>query len=561
MRRPLVIVLSAILLLSLAASVASSPASSYSLAVNRRIFINEWGVAAINDTVTVRNLGTEPVTEVMVGIPIEYAKDLNYISSIDQYQEGVTIEKDVKPSSSIYWMNFKFPTPVRAQESYNFSSVMVVDNIIRYVEGTFIYRFADTPSLADGADVCEVTILLPTGSATFLPPNFTFSQVDIGGLPSLVHTFKPLEPNRALSMSFNFTSVSIQFVRFKSVEREISFGRDGYVYVSDTYATRNLAASITSLTIQLPKGASKVMAYDLGGPLWNEVQDETEAAVSPRYGTIRGDENFTFTLSYRLPASGYVKQEEWWGLYAFTFDFLTSHPWTVEKLRVRVLMEEGMTLQQSTQHPNSTYVEDGKTILSFDLRGVTPLHNLTFKMEYKYLSFWAAFKPITLIAALELVICVFLVASRGKRVTPTVAAPVETIRRFIGMYDERTALKLELEKIEEDLMRGGVSKHDFRRRKKAIDLRLDEMNRSLASVKDGLRSVATRYDEMIRRMDKAEAEIDAARASEAQVRTQYRSGKITKDTYETVMVDLRKRIARAREALESTSITLREEAR
>ena len=561
MRRLLVAALFAILMLTVITPIASSPTPSYSLAVNRRVFINEWGVVAINDTVTVRNLGTEPVTGITMGLPREYAKDLKYISSSDQNRLPVAIEKDVNPSSSIYWMNFKFPAPALPQKPCNFSTVMVVDNILKNVEGTFVYRFADTPSFSISAELCDVAILLPTGSATFLPDNFTFTQVEIGGMPSLVHTFKPLEPNRAESMSFNFTSVSIQFMKLRSVEREIDFGLDGQVYVSDTYTASNLGASISSLTIQLPKGASQVMAYDPAGPLWSASQDKTEAIVSPRYKTFKGNENFTFTLKYRLPNSDYVKQVKWWGLYSLSFDLLTSHPWMVEKLMVRIPLVEGMTLDQSSQHPNSTYVEGGKTVLLYDLNGVTPLHNLSFKMEYKYLSFWAAFKPITWLVVVEAILCVFVVASRGKKTTPSAVAPVEVIRRFVGMYDERVALRLETEKIEEDMTRGAVSKHDFRRRKKAIDARLDEINRSLASVKDQLRSAATRYDEMIRKMDKAEAEIDGARASEAQVRTQYRSGKINKEVYETVLSDSKKRIAKARETIESAAINLREEAR
>lgn len=559
MRRLLMVTLFAILLLTVVTPITSSPVSSYTLAVNRRAFINDWGLVAINDTVTVRNIGTEPVAGIQMGMPREFSSDLDYISSKDQNRVEIAVERDVSPSSSIYWMNFKFPTPVMPQKSCNFSSVMVVNNIVKYDSGTFIYRFVDAPSLQIEASSCDVAILLPKGSAIFMPPNSTFTQKDIGEMPSLVHTFKPLAPNRAVSMSFNFTSVSVQFVKVSSVEREISFGGDGYVYVADTYGMRNLAASITSFTIQLPTNASNVMAYDPAGTLWNEEQNGPQAVVSPRYGTVRGDENFTFTLKYRLPQSD-IKLVKWWGLYELTFDYLTNHPWMVDKLTVRVIMEEGMKLEKSDKPPTLVYDDNGRNVLLFDFKNVTPLHNLTFKMEFRYLSFWQAFRPITWLVLIEAVIGVFLVASRGRKGTPVTATPVEVIRRFIGMYDERMALKLELEKIEEDAARGGVSKHDYRRRKKAIDVRLDEIGRSLTSVKNELRSSAGRYDEMIRKLDKAEAEIDAAKASEGQVRVQYRSGKINKDVYETVSADVKKRISKARGTIESTTITLREEA-
>ena len=569
MRRLLVIPILAILIAAMLAPIYSSPAESYSLTVYRRAFVNEWGVVAINDTVTVKNIGTESVAQVLMGLPREYGGDLKYVSSHDQYGNGVAVEKDASPSSSIYWLKFSFPNPVQPATSYNFTSVMVVDNIIENVQGTYIYKFADAPSLPIEAEMCDVAILLPTGSAITTSPNYTFTQEEIGGMPSLVHKFEPLEPNRVALMSFNFTSVSVQFIKVRSVEREISFNADGSVHVSDTYDLRNLAASITSLTIQLPKDAYEVMAYDPLGTLWDDYQKGSEEAtsstfgveVSPRIGTIRVDENFVFTLKYRLSSREHVKQLAWWGLYDLAFDLFTIQPWTVQKLTVRVIMDEGMNVENSSQQPNSTYVENGKNILLYEIDGVTPLHNLTFNVKYKYLSFWAAFRPITWLAVVEAIVAVFLVASRGKKAVPVSIAPVETIRRFIGLYDERMNLRLETEKIEEDMTRGGVSKHDYRHRKKAIDARLEEINRSLTSVKNDLRASAGRYGESIGKLDKAEAEIDAARASESQVKTQYRSGKINKDVYETVAADSKKRIGRARETIESITISLREEAR
>jgi hypothetical protein len=311
------------------------------------------------------------------------------------------------------------------------------------------------------------------------------------------------------------------------------------------------------------------MAYDPLGTLWDDYQKGSEGAtsstfgvgVSPRIGTIRVDENFVFTLKYRLSSREHVKQLAWWGLYDLAFDLFTIQSWTVQKLTVRVIMDEGMNVENSSQQPNSTFVENGKNILLYEIDGVTPLHNLTFNVKYKYLSFWAAFRPITWLAVVEAIVAVFLVASRGKKSVPVSLAPVETIRRFVGLYDERMNLRLETEKIEEGMTRGGVSKHDYRHRKKAIDARLEEINRLLTSVKNDLRASAGRYGESIGKLDKAEAEIDAARASESQVKTQYRSGKINKDVYETVAADSKKRIGRARETIESITISLREEAR
>ena len=94
-----------------------------------------------------------------------------------------------------------------------------------------------------------------------------------------------------------------------------------------------------------------------------------------------------------------------------------------------------------------------------------------------------------------------------------------------------------------------------------MELRLDEINKSLMVVKAEIREISQHYDELIRRIDRAEAEIHVSRGSLNQVRAQYRSGKSTRETYDAMVNDLTKRIDRAEQTVETILITLREEAR
>jgi predicted AlkP superfamily phosphohydrolase/phosphomutase len=142
-----------------------------------------------------------------------------------------------------------------------------------------------------------------------------------------------------------------------------------------------------------------------------------------------------------------------------------------------------------------------------------------------------------------------------------VPVPVEKLREFVGLYDERISLSRELVAMEEEVARGGMVKHEFRRRSKVMELRLDEINKSLMAVKAEIREISQHYDELIRRIDRAEAEIQVCRGSLNNVRGQYRSGRITRETYDSVTNDLTKRVDRAEETVETILITLREEAR
>jgi chromosome segregation ATPase len=94
-----------------------------------------------------------------------------------------------------------------------------------------------------------------------------------------------------------------------------------------------------------------------------------------------------------------------------------------------------------------------------------------------------------------------------------------------------------------------------------MDMRLDEINRSLVQLKTDLRAMSGHYDELIRRIDKAEAEVEASRASLSQVKAQYRAGKTTREASDSLVNEITKRLDRAEETVETVLITLREEAR
>jgi hypothetical protein len=223
----------------------------------------------------------------------------------------------------------------------------------------------------------------------------------------------------------------------------------------------------------------------------------------------------------------------------------------------------GLTVEQISPQPISTLHSSwfGENLV-LEFKNLTPLSDVTLKIDYRYSPFWAAVQPLTWIGLIEIVtfaLAAVIVTRRPPK--PEIPVPIEKIRAFVELYDENMALRFELDRMEEDAARGALTKHEYRRRRKTIDSRLNELRRLLATAKAELMAIHPRYDEMIRRMDRAEAEIDAVRASQVQVRSQYRTGRISRETFDALTRDLRKRMDKARQIIEATIISLREEAR
>ena len=564
MRRLAPLLLIALVAFAFAKTTAAGAEEAYSLGIERSITISEYALVTVDDKFNFKNNGNEPVSSLTVGFPREFADLLKHVSVKDSDGVGLRVDRDVDPSSPIYWLRLTFSKEVKPSEEYRFNSKMLFSGLVSFYDPGFTFKFAPHPTLQSRAEFSNVTIVLPADAQVTVPPNSTFIPEKVEGKPTVFNSSRPLKAFTDAIFSFNYTSTTQRMIRCEWAERQITFDPFKGISVADTYHVKNLANDAYSIRVLLPRNSTQIMLYDLLGPVWKEeTASANETTVSPRYGKIKKGEVFTFTLRYNIEQKKYVKQMEWWGLYNFTMDLALHSGWIVEKFNVVITMQTGASLEWESQEPNATLKPSAfRTATVYNFTDLLPEENASVAIRYRYQSFWAAYEPLQWVFTLEIIVVALAVTFKlRKQPAPSVPIPVERIREFVELYDEKSALKLEVERMEEDMARGAITKHDYRHRRRNIDLRIDEINKALATVKTELRSIQARYDDMLRRIEKAEAEVDAGRASQTQVRTQYRTGKITREVYDTLTSDLKKRVDKARQTVDSIIITLREEAR
>lgn len=538
--------------------------------IQRTTSTGPFGVAHIADAFTVINNGTAASSTLDFGFLRIYRNDFYYVEAKDDLGRTLTIDADVNSTSDFYWLRVHFAHQLESNRTYKFTVTSVFGNLIKMVSTGLEYNFTAAPVLTQDARVANVTFLATQDSAFVVVPNSTYSSVRVGGFPALANIY---EPWKAYSRDFfyaPFRSVTQQFLNLQYAERDIIIGEAGSISLKDSYALYNPSIALSGgITLTLPDGANNIMAYDAVGALFASPQNPGapyQVTISPRYATFKGTESFNFTLTYDLPPSEYLKQMNWWGSYNLTLPlFGDNEDLLIPAATVRIITPTGVSLgtiklpPQSPVTPPFDVSQDQKTIT---LQAITNMNNLTFGVTFTYVPFASALQILPWVFALEIVVFAAVIINKYRR-GPAVAVPVPVarLREFVSLYDERIALSRELIAMEEDVSRGSLVKHEFRRRSKVIELRLSEINKSLMEVKSELRTITPRYDELIRRIDNAEAEAEGSRASVAQVRNQYRMGKITREAYETVANDINKRIDRAEEIVETILITLREEAR
>jgi hypothetical protein len=548
----------------------TTPPPQLTIDISRTAYIGEYGVVHIIDNFTVHNSGTTPASYLDFGVLSVFKGDLYYVDAKDSQGKSLVVDTNVNQTSGFYWMRVHFANQLPFNSTYRFTVDSIVGHIITIAPNGLLYNFSAAPVLTQDARLANVTLLGAVGSSFAVAQNSTYTQKTVAGLPALVKQYKPWKAYSTETFFGPYLTVSQYLVDVASVERDIKIGSSGTLSILDTYNLHNYAIPITSLTITLPDGATNVMAYDVVGAMWTTPKDPGppyQVSIAPRYGEgIRGKENFTFSLSYSLPQSEYLKQVNWWGNYNLTLPMLNNREdFVFDSATVKIMVPSGIRIDDvilPTSNPISPPIQYDPVKRQVQLQDVTVSSNVTLSVFFSFIPFWAAFEYLPWLLGIEVAFAAVVLADRIRR-GPEIAipVPVEKLREFVGLYDERISLSRELVAMEEEVARGGMVKHEFRRRTKVMDSRLDEINKSLMAVKAEIREISQHYDELIRRIDRAEAEIQVSRSSLNQVRTQYRSGKTTRETYDAMVNDLTKRIDRAEGTVETILITLREEAR
>jgi predicted nucleic acid-binding Zn-ribbon protein len=544
---------------------SSSDVGNPSISLERHVQVNQWGATIVDDKITFTNKGGVDIGLFSYGFPRRYLEDLKFVKAVGF--EGTILTYRLEEDGGYAWITCILERPLKPGETYKLNVTQVFSDRIRFQENRFNFSFFDAPTFRVQADSYNVTFYFPSDATLLLPENFTFTETKYMGFPAITALYKPLAPYSSREFSMRYSSVSTELVKVYWAKREIALTSTGILEISDSYYVRNNGVLLSALTIDVAKGAENIIAYDEGGRIWLNPQKGERMTVTPRYGTLKSNETFMFTLKYRVPSTNYIERTSWWGEYNLNMNIITPQRWIIDRLEVEVTLPRGAEVEHLNREPYRIVNDLYETKVILDYSGVTPLNDLALKIDYRIHPLWISLRHLewTIIIGASIASLSAMARRRMEKKEEEeeelVKAPKEVLRRFVSLQGEKVTLNMELDEMAKKLVKGGISKKEYKRKLRAVEERLLQIDRSLSGVKNELRSIHTRYSELIDAVEGGEAEITAVRASIRQLYSQYRSGKISKETFNKISAELEKRMSKARGGLERILMTLREEAR
>jgi hypothetical protein len=557
--------------------------------VDHTVQIRNGGLIAINDTIRLlADNGEHELDSFALGFPFIYRSNLIHVYAYDPSNQQLDVELDTGLGMlGFYGVKIRFPQSISLSsvEPYEFKVVYVLSDLISSEilpfspePGIELIEFNATfpayPSLTQTASTVRFAIILPSSlefsSSSFESEDIEFTNQTIGTFQILNYTKSNLAPfsYKPFWVSFGGTGEDLLVIETLEIRRDINIESPKRIVFSDSYEITTKAGSLTDFTLQLLPGAYDISAWDAYGfPFESEnLKVEQGNATTPTYVTLTfalplvQDESTKFQLNYQTPWENIIDQNDWQN-YHVTLAPLDNFNWKIGKLVLTLTLPEGAEL---TQSPDSGLIQKSafQETLTLTYFNVTAFQQISQEATYEYTIFWASFRPTlwvgTAVAILG-VLALFWHAPRPAAPIPTILVKPEELKSYVDAYEQKRRNISELETLEERTRKRKIPRRRYKLRKKALESRLSVLSKDLTRLREKLQTATTKYADMMRQIEVAEAELEGIEAGIRRTETRYRRGEISIAAYHKLLEDYYRRRERAKTTIDGVLLRLREE--
>lgn len=536
--------------------------SSPSVRIERKITILDGGYIMINDTYCLTFNTINAQQFYLIGVSKNYHGNIVYLSAHDFYGPlNVELHEE---DEAFRWLKVHIRTSeIYEKMPYNFTLTTVFSGLVgRKERDIFRAEFPLYPVLRDGADLCNITLMLPP-RALVLPngyPPETFLNMT-SDLRVFNNVTSPLPAYTDLSSWVEFSDTTFSILKVLEVRREISIDSLGRIYVSDLYDIEVVEAD--SFCVILPPNSTGITVYDA-----YEMYPSGYISIE-KNGTIirillpeRFRENIRARIAvlYSLPTWGYIRKRGW---QEYLLNILVTRPddWLIPKITVSVVLPEGAAILNRCRSPAAKYEKVGflQEKVKFEYTNVTRYEQLErISIEYQYSLLWAAFRP-TILAVILIGLANVVITFIKPSVKPSAitALSPETVAALIQKYEEMEDILLKIESLREEFMRGKIPRRRYQLVKKTFEEQLSGVRGKLMELKAEIEAAGKRYADMMRQLERASSDIEEARRRIEEADQKLYRREITAEEHSKLTSECSRKIGRAKSMMEEIILKLR----
>jgi hypothetical protein len=530
------------------------------------------------DTYTITNNGSAPINSIDIYLPERYESKLLEFTTQDTSGKGIIVVRLTNANGMIRW-RLHFSNAIGFQESHTFKVITYLHSLFYLTNAqTFEYqleflRFPVVPYVLNKADFA-----LNFEGGGSLTPNEE--------VPDLRETdLVPLTENK-----FNVGLRLYTENTIASRKTKITVDAWGWLTYDETISLENTGGSaLATIPLTLPAYSSNIKIYDQVGAL---ATSQTQAAITT------GKFNETRALQINVAADRFGSQGF---LSTFKYTFYVSY--TVQASAYQSAAPNGIKLDFPIALLGDILILTHEIDIVFTVsvaasevtEGYTKLYGV-FDTTYGYVFYnqtqrdpatlsavyqttlGAAARPVLFSLIIGIIAAIYVSYRKvelpeeilGARVDTEeseessspkqTGAPPDLLSDFANLYSKKTALNIDLEKLDASRRRGKVKKREYMMREGDLKKQIEEIDSKLPSVKEELARHGPSYRDLIAQLELQDERIEGAKAGLRQLLLRKKKQRISRVAFEKSRQDYLKTIQKATSATDRILLTIQEEA-
>jgi hypothetical protein len=417
-------------------------------------------------------------------------------------------------------------------------------------------------------DVESCAVKLPQGSdITEFQPIYGEKEVGKNNVINFAATnMFPFFTN-LLYVAFKHTAVA-----FTETDRSVvtvTAGMQNWQVSNVVEITNKGTADLSTLIFTVPSDAYEFTAKDHLSFIAGVADTETEIGgfknvtinlLANRY-KITSNNKFAFTFSFKLPitTSRVVQGDTRNALFVDIFQ-LVYNPWVMRNVEVRIGLPQASFINFNLLNamPEAVDNQDGLQYLIYRQSAAVPDSSKLVTVMYEYSTLAMQTRPLIIALVVGLVAMFIIIARKALMryeqpvLAVTAEVPVEALKDFSDIFEEKVAAYFDLDTLNEDFQRRKIKKREYQIKVDDLTRRIKLLDSQVRPSKRKLVEFGGRFKEIIDELDLLEAERQSVQDSLITLERRYKDGQIkSRVAYEQLYDNYAVRLKKIQGAIDS----------
>ncbi|TFG17494.1 MAG: hypothetical protein EU531_03230 [Promethearchaeota archaeon] len=539
----------------------------------RNVNVSAYGIINILDIITILNTYNNPISSMLVGIPLNLTDNLIFYQAKGSYANSLYVEKSNLIMNDNEMLTVYFDSPLLPNQNVTISFTHSYANIpsyfflgdqqnIQYIINPFpilpyktekdvkaIFRMPENSEVGYNEKVEDIGVMILENIYVYdLDESFILDYLDpfLGNLK---------EEERQITITYQNSELTK--MQIQSINREVFISAWGIIKIKEDIIIENIGElPIPEFSLEIPKSSKNLYVYDDIGDL--DISDLSESEVNLGFSifsiTLAGkramllpNSKYQFSIEYKLPFEEYTSFN--WFEQSVKIDLLTSsHEFYVIEENVNIIIEGCNNIESLSLPPDAIIQSRGSTILTYNSKNVSPIETLIVQFTYSVDLFNLLLRPLTIMLILALIMSfyVVLIKTRKKQEEEDELRgefiPFNEIREFCSLFEEKNALMLEIRRAEEQTKRKKMAKKTFKNILIKNSTKVDQIKQEILPFKKTLMDTNETFENIVKKLDILDAERISVDDSLNLLETRYKRGRLpSKAAYQKLSDDFIKR--------------------